>query len=348
MPIQHIIIHEVTKEPPSAAVANLRDQENPVNDHAERVSSQLAALFKGLNIGGFHRPDSPGLPVPAFESLLRTYFNGTDFSDFVAFSHGASELLIDKLNEPTAQQAKGGYLLLNHYTHQGSHFLSVVLLRMRQGISLSADLSFTAVDELNLDTLHMAARINLSDWRAAATERYIAFKIGRQARDVTQYFSDFIGCREYRAAKEDTKNLVAATGDFCARRNLSESETLGVRRQVEELCRDRLDSGSPVFLEDIASLLDARYPPEDEKGQGLFLSIAQDDYGLTNTPAIDRGGLRSLVRYSGKTKKLAISFDADLLDQGAVRYDSDTKSLTITELPESLLAELERTHAPRT
>ncbi|HYN76435.1 MAG TPA: nucleoid-associated protein [Lamprocystis sp. (in: g-proteobacteria)] len=116
---------------------------------------------------------------------MSTYFVGDDFSDFVAFSHGASELLIDKLNEPTAQQAKGGYLLLNHYTHQGSHFLSVVLLRMRQGISLSKDLSFTEVDELNLDTLHMAARINLSDWRAAATERYIAFKIDRQARDVT-------------------------------------------------------------------------------------------------------------------------------------------------------------------
>ncbi len=347
MPIQHIIIHEVTKEPPSPVTANLRQQENPVNDHAERVSSQLAALFKGVNIGGFHRPDNPGLPPSAFEALLNTYFDGNDFSDFVAFSHGASEVLMDKLNDPTAQQAKGGYLLLNHYTHQGGHFLSVVLLRMRQGISLSEDLSFTEVDELNLDTLHMAARINLSDWHTAATERYIAFKIGRQARDVTQYFSEFIGCREYRAAKEDTKSLVAATGEFCARRNLSDSDTLGVRRHVEELCRDRLDNDLPVLLEDISSLLDARFPPGDDKDQGLFLSIAQEDYGLTNTAVIDRGALRSLVRYSGKTKKLAISFDADLLDEGAVRYDGEAKSLTITELPESLLVELERTCGPR-
>lgn len=347
MPIQHIIIHEITKEPTSAATANLRDQENPVNEHAERVSHQLSTLFKGVNIGGFHRPDNPGLPPAAFEALLSTYFDGNDFSDFVAFSHGASEVLIDKLNDPKAQQAKGGYLLLHHYIHQGNHFLSVVLLRMRQGISLSEDLSFTEVDELNLDTLHMAARVNLSDWRAAATERYIAFKIGRQARDVTQYFSDFIGCREYRAAKEDTKNLVAATSEFCARRSLSDSDTLGVRRQVDELCRDRVDNGLPVLLEDISDLLDARYPPADERDQGLFLSIAQDDYGLTNSPAIDKSALRSLVRYSGKTKKLAISFDADLLDEGTVRYDNEAKSLTITELPESLLVELERARGSR-
>ncbi len=347
MPIEHIIIHEAAKEPSSTAKPNPRKAENPINEHAERVSSQLASLFKGVSIGGFHRPETNGLPDPPFESLLKTYFNGDDFSDFFKFSCGVLEILIDKLNNPSAKQAKGGYLLCNHYTHQGSHFLSVVLLRMRQGISLAEDLSFTGVDELNLDTLHMAARINLSDWIASTTERYIAFKIGRKAKDVTQYFSDFIGCREYRAAKEDTKNLVDATREFCTRRNLGESDTLGVRRQIEELCRDRIDNGQPVLLEEISSLLDARYPPPSELDQDLFLSIAQDDYGLTNTPAIDKSVLRSLVRYSGKTKKLAISFDADLLDEGKVRYDKDAKSLTITDLPEPLLLELEGIRVPQ-
>ncbi|WP_120799108.1 nucleoid-associated protein [Thiocapsa rosea] len=342
MPIKHIIIHEISKEPSGAATMTLRQQENPVNEHAERVSSELAGLFKAVNIGGFHRPESPGLPGTRFELLLDGAFDGRDFSDFVGFSHAASELLSDELNSPQAQQAKGGYLLLNHSTHQEKLFLSVVLLRMRQGITLADDLSFTEVDELNLDTLHMAARINLTDWRTEASERYIAFKIGRQAKDVTHYFSNFIGCRDYTAAKADTRSLVSVTRDFCVRRNLSESETLGVRRHVEELCRERLAAGAPVLLEDISNLLDARYPPQTEEDGGLFLTIAQEDYGLTNSPAIDKTALRALVRFSGNTKKLAISFDADLLGS-AVRYDRNTKSLTIMDLPDNLIDDLEKT-----
>lgn len=135
---------------------------------------------------------------------------------------------------------------------------------MRQGISLSDDLSFTGVDELNLETLHMAARINLTDWRTDTTQRYIAFKIGRQARDVTQYFQEFIGCHEYRAAKEDTRSLVQATREYCRRRNLEESDTLSVRRDVEEFCRDRLQRDLPVSLDEISQLLDARHPPCSE------------------------------------------------------------------------------------
>ena len=346
MAIQHIIVHELAKEPLATVVPKLRQEENPVNENAERVSSQLSSLFRAMNFGGFYKPSDPSLPGPAFESLLTTSLDGNDFKDFVLFSHAASELLINELNEPKAQQSKGGYLLFNHYNHQAKHFLSVVLLRMRQGITVAQDLSFTEVDELNLDTLHMAARINLTDWKDAAGERYIAFKIGRKARDVTHYFSNFIGCREYTQAKADTRALVDATREFCNRRQLSEPNTLAARRIVEELCRDRLDNEMPVTLEDISKLLDARYPPEREEDESLFLKIAQDQYGITNTPAIDKSTLRRFVRFSGKTSKLYISFDADLLEDGGIRYERESKSLTITELPESLLQDLDKTSDP--
>ncbi|UHD14598.1 nucleoid-associated protein [Thiocapsa bogorovii] len=343
MPIQNIIIHEVSKEPQGAAALTLRNEENPINEHAERVSSKLAGLFTGVNIGGFRQPEEPGLPLTAFESLLQTHFDGSDFTDFVAFSRGAATILADALNRPSAQSAKGGYLLMNHYTHQANHFLSVVMLRMRQGISLGADLSFAEVEELNLDTLHMAGRINLTEWRGGASERYIAFKIGRQARDVTQYFSDFIGCREYTAAKLDTRHLVEATKTFCERRYLSEAESVSAKRAVSELCRERIENEQPVLIEDISNLLDARFPPSDEDQRGMLLAIAQDEYGLTNRlSAVDKNALRSLVRYQGKTRQLSISFDADLLEQGVVQFDPASKQLTIKELPESLLADLDQ------
>lgn len=255
MPSRHIIIHEVSKEPSAPVSTKLRDQENPQNAHAERVTSQLASLFKGVSIGGFRQPAHEGLPPTPFESLLRNAFDGSDFADFVGFSHGVATILVDELSKPSAQQAKTGYLLLNHYEHQGKSFLSVVLLRMRQGISLAEDLSFTEVDELNLDTLHMAARINLTDWLQPDGDRYIAFKIGTKAREVTQYFSEFIGCTEYTVSKSDTSKLVAATKEFCRRRNLARPDESAVRRTVIEICVDRMQQGRAVLVQDLSDLL---------------------------------------------------------------------------------------------
>jgi nucleoid-associated protein len=217
-----------------------------------------------------------------------------------------------------------------------------VLLRMRQGISLGADLSFTEVDELNLDTLHMAARINLTEWLGGSSERYIVFKIGRQARDVTQYFSEFIGCTEYTASKLDTKKLVLATRQFCEARNLDDDESTRAKKAVSEFCRDRADRQQAVLIDEVSQLLDTHYPPENEDERGLMLTIAQEEHGLTNRLAqIDKSALRGLVRYQGNTRKLSISFDADLLGR-TVRFDPASKHLTITELPPSLLAELDK------
>lgn len=342
MPSRHIIIHEVSKEPPRLVTKKLRDQENPQNAHAERVTSQLTSLFKGVSIGAFRPPKHQGLPLTPFESLLRNAFDGTDFDDFVGFSHGVAAVLVDELSKPSAQQAKTGYLLLNHYEHQGSSFLSVVLLRMRQGISLAEDLSFTEVDELNLDTLHMAARINLTAWRRADGDRYIAFKIGTKAREVTQYFQDFIGCQEYTVARIDTRNLVAATKRFCERRNLVGAQEIGVRRTVMELALERMEMEQPILLEDVSALLDLRYPPDAEEDRGLMLEIAQQEFALTNSlPTVEKRALRSLVRYAGRTDRLSISFEADLVEEGIVSFDPRTKYLTIKQLPESLLAELD-------
>lgn len=109
MPIQHIIIHEVAKEPLSKPIKNLRVQENPFNENAERASSQLAGLFRAVSIGRFQRPENPGLPLEPFEALLKRYFIGTDFSDFVAFSHGATEILNTLMRQQRNRQRGAMY-----------------------------------------------------------------------------------------------------------------------------------------------------------------------------------------------------------------------------------------------
>lgn len=341
MGIKNIIIHEVKKEGKEKAIVTPRESENAVDEHAETLNSQLTGLFKktGLSTGGFTEPENDDDPLPHFLVLLDRYFSGSgEFSDFVAFTQAAANEFKEKLN--SSSSSKGGYLWFNHYTHQAKNFLTVVLLRNKTGLSLSDDYALSDIEELDLDKLHMAARINLSDWRGGVTSKYIAFKVGSTAKDVTDYFSRFIGCQEYTKATTDTKNLVRATEAYCKAHELSSEQTESVKNFVHEQCVSWLNEDQPVKLDSLSSLLDEKFQVE-VADVGKFLEIAQSEpYLLNNELPIVKRALSGLKRYSGKNNKMYVTFDSNLLNK-SVFYDSAKNELTITDhLPADLVKQI--------
>ena len=337
MGIKNIIIHEVRKEEHKASEIFTREKENKIDDHAEKLSSELSKLFRktGLNTGRFITPEKKDDPKPQFVILLEKYFNKHSFEDFVSFSQSATREFEKHLNKSTA--SKGGYLWFNHYTHGDEHFLTVVLLRKKSALSLSSDLTLDKIEELDLDTLHMAARINLSAWLEGVSSKFIAFRIGHGAKDVTDYFSKFVGCEEYTRARVDTQNLVLVTKQYCTTHKFSDDKSESVKRFVFDQCINWMNDDKPVLLESISSLLDDSFKPENK---GAFLDIAQDEpYSLNNEVPIERSALKGLTRYFGKTKKMSISFDSELLNV-SVFFDEETGTINITELPEKLIAQL--------
>lgn len=338
MAIRNIIVHEVKKSAQGTdAVIVDRPKENAVDEHAEELSSNLTKLFQktGLSTGSFSKPEDDDDPIPQFVNLLGKYFSDGVFSDFVKFSKAATKAFTVKLDGSTS--SKGGYLWFNHYVHNNDHFLSVVLLRKKQGLSLSADLSLAGIEQLDMDKLHMAARINLSHWQGSKSKRYIAFRIGRDAKDVTDYFAEFIGCEEYTQSKQDTQNLVSVTTKYCQQNRFDDSKTEEIKEFVFQRCEEWLKDDSPVYLDSLSTMLDEQFKPENV---GKFLEIAQSEpYYLSNEVALDKKSLRKLVRYSVTTKKMSISFDNDLLNQ-TVFYNSEENALTIKELPAKLRDQL--------
>lgn len=338
MDIRNIIVHEVRKEEEHAqADIELREEENPVDEHAQRLVTQLSELFRktGLSTGGFTAPEHNDDPRPHFVGLLENYFDGHSFSNFVAFAKAAARDLKRKIDG--SGSSKGGYLWFNHYVYNDENFLSVVLLRKKNGLSLSRDLSLAEVEELDLDKLHMAARINLSAWLEGSSAKYVAFRVGRSAKEVTDYFSSFIGCEEYTRARIDTQNLVQVTKRYCVSNGFSDERAEEVKQFVYEQCCGWLDSGNLVLLENISSIVDSRFQPEE---QGVFLQIAQDDpFLLNNEILVERSALRGLTRYAGKTRKMSISFDSDLLNV-SVFYNKEAGEVRFTDLPPSLERQL--------
>ena len=337
MQILNAIVHEVKKEEDSAAVEVIfRHDENEIDSHAIDLSKQLTGLFKktGLNSGGFIQPEEDEQP-PQFVNLLNIYLDQLSFTDFVKFTQSATKEFQKQLFKATA--AKGGYLWFNHYIHNDEHFLSVVLLRKKAGLALSENLTLDQIEQLDLDKLHMASRINLSRWIAGSSNRYISFRIGKNAKDVTGYFAKFIGCEEFTRAKIDTQNLVAVTKEYCQTNNFDDVASENIKQFVFDRCSEWLANDEAILLENISTALDACFQPENK---GTFLEISQNEpYSLNNEMSVEKASLRSLTRYNGKNKDLSISFSSDLLNV-SVFYDSKNKALKITDLPQSLLAQL--------
>lgn len=343
MTIQNLIVHEVQKEESSESEIKFREDENAINNHAESLNSQLANLFKktGLNTGQFSQPEDEDEPSPHFLTLVSKHYSENSFPDFIAFSQAAAKEF--KRHLDASPSSKGGYLWFNHYIHNKENFLSIVLLRKKHGLRLLPSLNLDQIEELDLDKLHMAARINLTAWKSNASNRYIAFRVGRGAKDVTEYFSSFVGCEEYTKAKLDTQNLVNVTKAYCSHHNFSDEKTEDVKQFVSERCLSWLSDETPVQLENLSTLLDSSFDTDGAKS-GIFLEIAQSDpYNLSNEIPIEKSALRGLTRFSGRSKKLSLSFDSDLVNK-SVFYHAERKTLTIQDLPADLVAQLEAEH----
>ncbi|UWZ97429.1 nucleoid-associated protein [Vibrio splendidus] len=341
MEILNVILHNVIKQENNTKVdLDDRKTENAINDSANLLSKGINEKFNstGLNTGHFTIAENADDPVPHFESLLSKYFIDSKFDNFVTFSVAASRYLQKQLQN--APKAKGGHIWFNHYVHQGEHFLSVVLLRQKAVMRID-ELELAQFDSVDLDKLHMAARINLTKWvdEEDKSERYISFKIGKEAKKVTDYFAKFIGCEEFTESRDDTRALVKCIKAYCEHHEFEDVKTELVKAAIYEQISEWSAESNSIRLDSLSTFLDTKYLQDDDE-KGWFLAVSQGElYSLNNEITPDKTELNRLKRYAGKNKDLSISFSSDLLNK-SVFYNKG--ELTIKKIPESLSLQLER------
>ncbi|WP_346836723.1 nucleoid-associated protein [Microbulbifer sp. SAOS-129_SWC] len=329
MEILNIIVHEVRKETDdSDAQVIPRNAENPVNELTEELSTSLETLFykTGLMNGGFEEVEE-GAPLPRFVEELQAHFDNEAFPDFVTFTRKAAYFLAEELDR--AGGSKGGYLLFYHYRESGKSHLSVVLLRKTAGITLDDSLSLNQIERLDLDKLHMAALINLSDWLGGESEKYISFKKSGTAKDLTDYFSKFIGCSAYTHARLDTRHLISAVHDYCQESGMTASQIEATKQRALDYCNRCLEEGESLWIDKFSAFLDG-------ENREKLLAIAQaEKYKLSNEINLDH---RTLIRFRRVTitgDGLRLNFDSALLHQEKIVFDPDSGSLLIRELSQS-------------
>ena len=339
MSIANLIVHEVQKKDgDKSAILIARPTENVIDPQAEALAEQVGNLFNrsGMNTGRFSNPvgSEEGAKLPG---LLAHHFDKGVFTEFVEFSRQCAVDFVQCIEG--VEEAQGGLLWFNHYQLHDTNFLYIVVLKRKHGLIMNADLSLAQIEQIELEKLHIALRINLTAWQQQDDSRYISFRFGRAPKLESECFARFIGCDEPKAIAQETRKLVDLTSAYCQLKELPMKQANELKRVVAERCLEKVEAAEPLNLVQMAAEIEERFAPGEASS---FLEIADSEsFAMEREMFVEKAALKKLTRYSGSSRALTISFDSELLGS-SIRFDETTDSLVISDLPKTLLKQLRK------
>jgi len=327
MVINNSIIHQLSKERNSKSTINLRESILQVNNQLNQLLCEIKKVYNektGKSYGVFEN----NITLYPLSVLLKKYL--TNEISFIEFTKEAMNLLKNKID--TENLATGGYLLFVHY----DCFFMVVMLNDKNGVSISNDtLDIIETNHLDLEKLHLAARIDLTLWQSEGS-KYLSFVKGRNTGDyVSNYFREFIGCTDYTSSKEQTELLLVSVDNYCKQKEFDDERKKSFKHSVFEYCENKRKNKELVYLEDLSHYLDEDNPND-------FFEFANSNEAKLNSGfEPHRDTLSRLQRYNGKDSDLIISFNSDLLGNRVI-FNRVESTLLINKLPKDLEIQLNK------
>lgn len=293
--------------------------EKPAGDHD-------AAGAKGW---GFFHAESGAFP---FSGWLKSWRAGG--KSFTEFSQDALDHLDRLMNE--LNLSVGGHVLFAHYQQGMTEYLTIALLQESEAVTVNESLELVPVRRLDLDHIHLAARINLSEWETnSASKQYVSYLKGKNGKKSAEYFRDFIGVQEGIDGAGETRTLLKAFSDFVESEDLPEESTRERTKTLIDYASSQAKIGGLCTLDELSELIDEDNP----KAFAEFARAA--DYGLSPEIPADKRVLNQFRRFTGRAEGLSISFEAHLVGD-KVEYDQEAGTLMIKGLPTQLTEQLKR------
>jgi nucleoid-associated protein len=312
---------EARRQPRSSACPRLRAGrlgaiENLLADLNESYNAK-----QGKAWGLFHG-ESGAYP---FSGWLKEYLDGKGLHRFSRVAVEHLQKLMEESNLST-----GGHVLFAHYQQGMTDYLAIALLHHSEGVAVTDELDVTPSRHLDLGQLHLAARINVSEWQNnKKSKQYISFIKGKNGKKVSDYFRDFIGCQEGVDGPGETRTLLKAFSDFVESEDLPEESAREKTQTLVDYATSQAKLGEPMGLEELSSLID------EDRPQAFYDHIRNKDYGLSPEIPADKRTLNQFRRFTGRAEGLSISFEAHLLGS-KIEYDEEAGTLVIKGLPTQL------------
>lgn len=331
--IEHLIIHSLRHDESGVLTADTRAQELAASDEVQTWVEQLHKTYqqKGSKSYAFFADDKES--QPEFPQLFASYLT-TKSLDFVTFSHQATQLLLQKLNQYESQD--DGVLVFCTYQYLATDYVLLGLLDCETSVTLTDTLELSEIKYIDLAKMQLVARIDVTEMQTQPeSHRYISFIKGRMGRKVSDFFMEFLGAEEGIDVALQNKLLVRAVNEYCEQLPVDSSERADSKKRVTEYCKGQSSEGDDIVIKSVAD-----YLPKQGDGSD-FYSFISDTYDLEDEFPAATKDLRKLTKLVGSGGGLNISFDERLMDE-RIQYDVETDTLTIHGTPPNLKDQLLR------
>jgi len=340
--IKEATIHQLSKAVQTrgedSVTRHVRTTPLPIDTTLRNVSQDLLAMYatRSNSTGTFGAdPTLHQFPI----LLTQNHQGAMSFLDFTTKALGLIEQEMAK-----TLLASGGFVLFLRYEQNNNDYLLVAMLKLKPGAGINEqtlDLEPTLNIDINL--LHEAARINLSQY-VAGTQPYLTFIRGKsRAGSVTEYFRTSLACQNFTSAKFHTEQLIQAANDFVdVREDLTSDDDR--RRELIEMRARLYDCFAQNRKEVVLQTLAAAIMPEDPDNFMDFIRDAAltERYQLSHRFQPDRKTFDRLKRIQGRIgKTITLSFSVEDVQQSRVAYDANANVIVLHDPSVELIRGIE-------
>lgn len=354
-----VVIHELVKEqhkPFEKAIKKsvvLPANNGVVLTLLEGVTSLYGRRNNSAHYGTFLEGAKAGFFPPAFNN----YFEQTPPSDesFIKLSHVA----IDELERATidATAASGGYIMAADYESEQGRFFLIAMLKTKAGIRLSESLIPETTEELDLNSLHQAARINFERFRQYVTAKpedksdinYLSFVSPSTNKSTAGYFIKALGCSRGTASAKATDLVISETSAFFKTKPELTQHRIKFKQELTSYLSECAQAGRSATLSKVEKIARNYFPEDDhqkadEWAEELYARLNGEKNAVPNEFPVSLTVLKKHTFIKYKADKWDINFEVNALGitpDAEIQYDKQGAKLTIRHLPAEMREKIE-------
>ncbi|MEY8205201.1 MAG: nucleoid-associated protein [Bermanella sp.] len=347
MPVTHFVCHQIQKDSqlPGAKVT-LCDTSAELDDYSQRVMSQLRSIFvqRASKRYGRFNPE-----LTTFKALTLDWLRGGQ--TFNSWSQKVANMYADQMDNTSLEI--DGYLAFIREEVADADRLYIFHLREKSNVAFNSNMELTETRFIDFSNTGFALCLDTSELLNDGQQEYLTFCYGRGDKAVQKLFSEFCGFSDTINTEQDTEEFLQIVEAYTA--TMPEEEANQTRTSIVDYCVEQDKHGEAVGFKVLSSQLNDQAPEKFEQfviqkreQNRLNSAISAADQTPASTPPVaksefipDRKSLKNYIRYSGKNKDVTLSFAAAALGSD-VSFDATNNALTIKNLPNRLLKQLQR------
>jgi nucleoid-associated protein len=361
--INHVVIHEIIKQQHKDPLPLVPTDVvlPPENETVIKLVKGVAGLYSKKNNSAHYGVFKSGKDRGNFPDAFIQYFENDKNSDKTFMD--LSLTVIGELYRLVEgqQSSSGGNILVVDCEIDTYCFFLVAMLKNTDGISLTTRKSgvrdpkvlvLEELEQIDLNTLHQAARINLGKFQEYVDANddeqqeinYLSFVSPSSSKSASGYFVAALGCSKGTASATATEILITESVNFFRKDAKLRDKRLDYKDDLLRYLNDCQKRGYSVKLSRVDALA-RNYFPADEEGmadqysEALHEELNSEKNSIPAEFPISKSVLQKHSHIKYKSDRWQLLFDRDSLgtnENSEIRYLKRDSKLIISNLPAEL------------